>query len=144
MAPWSWTDLFGDEARAFADLGFRPRRCATACDRLGVNHQRGAQRHRARLVALHRHVGEAMTDHLIGGERPSELFSDFGVFQRLVEQDLHDADGLSPKRCHGTVDHGFDRGQHVAAIAEQGVGRELHAVEFEVAGPAAAKPRKVA
>ena len=93
---------------------------------------------------MHRHVGEAMTDHLIGGERPSELLSDFGVFERLVEQDLHDADGLSPKRCHGAVNHSFDRGQHVAAIAEEGVGRKLHIPEFEVAGAAAAKPRKVA
>ena len=102
--------LFGDKARAFADLGFRTRGRATACDRLGVSHQRGAQRHRTRLVALHRHVGQAMPDHLIGGERPPELFSDFGVFERLVEQGLHDADGLRSEGSHRAVDHGFDRG----------------------------------
>ena len=93
---------------------------------------------------MHRHVGEAMPDHLVGGQRPSELFSDLGVFERLVEQRLHDADGLRPKRGHGAIDHGFDRGQRVAAIAEQGVGRKLHIPEFEIAGPAAAKPRKIA
>jgi hypothetical protein len=55
-----------------------------------------------------------MADHLVGGQRPSELLSDLGVFQRLVEQGLHDADGLSPERGHRAIDHGFDRGQRVA------------------------------
>ena len=85
-----------------------------------------------------------MPDHLVGGQRPSELLSDFCVFERLVEQRLHDADGLRPKRGHRAVDHGFDRGQGVASIAEQGVGRKLHIPDFEIARPPAAKPRKVA
>ena len=38
----------------------------------------------------------------------------------------------------------FDRGQGVAAVAEQGVGGKAHIAEFEVAGPAAAEPREVA
>src|SRR6185295_19487488 len=76
--------LFGDEACAFADLGFCARGGAAARHRLGVGHQCGTQRHRTRLVALHRHVGKAMPDHLVGGQRPSELLSNFGVFERLV------------------------------------------------------------
>ena len=75
---------------------------------------------------MHRHVGEAVADHLVGGQRPAELLADFGVFQRLVEQGLHDADGLRAERGHRAVDHGFDRGQRVAAVAEQGVGGKLH------------------
>jgi len=85
-----------------------------------------------------------MPDHLIGGQRAPELFSYFGVFQRLVEQRLHDADGLGAKCGHRAIDYGFDRRQRVAAVAEQGVGGKMHIPEFEIAGPAAAKPRKVA
>src|SRR6202158_2569977 len=62
--------LFGDEARAFADFRFRARGGASACGGLGIRHQRGAQRDRPRLVALHRHVGEPVADHLVGGQRP--------------------------------------------------------------------------
>ena len=61
-----------------------------------------------------------------------------------VEQGLHDADGLRAERGHRAVDHGFDRGQRVAAVAEQGVRGKLHIPEIEVAGPAAAKPREIA
>ena len=111
--------LFGDEARAFADLGLGAGRGAAARDRFGVDHQRGAQRHRARLVALHRHVGEPVADHLVGGQRPAELLSDLGVFERHVEHDLHDADGLGAKRGQRAVDHAFDLRQRVAAVAEQ-------------------------
>src|SRR2546430_3223294 len=85
-----------------------------------------------------------MTDHLVGGQRSSELFSYLDVFQRLVEQGLHDADGFSPECGHRAVDRGFDRGQRVAAIAEQGVGGEMHIPEVEVTGPATAKPLEVA
>ena len=75
-----------------------------------IGHQRCAQRHRTGFVDLHRHVGEAVADHLVGGQRPAELLSYFCVFERLVEQGLHDADGLGTKRCHRAVDDAFDRG----------------------------------
>ena len=133
--------LLGDEARAFADLGFGARRGAAARDRLGIGHHGRAQRDRARLVALHRHVGEAVADHLVGGQRPAELLSHFGIFQRGVEQGLHDADRLGAERGQRAVDHGFDLRQRIAAVAEQGVRRKLDVREIEVAGAAAAEPR---
>src|SRR5215475_6550248 len=60
--------LFGDEARASADLCLGARGGPAARQRLGIGHQRRAQRHGTRLVALHRHVGKPVTDHLVGGE----------------------------------------------------------------------------
>src|SRR5882672_11438707 len=39
--------LLGDEARAFSDLGFGARGGAASRDRLGIDHQGRAQRHRA-------------------------------------------------------------------------------------------------
>ena len=136
--------LLGDEARAFADLGFGARGGAAACDRLGIDHQRRAQRHRARLVALHRHVGEAMADHLVGRQRPAELLSDFCVFERGVEQRLHDADGFRAERRHRAIDHGFDGRERIAAVAEQRIGGKLDIFEIEIAGAAAAEARIVA
>ena len=84
-----------------------------------------------------------MADHLVGGQRPSELLSILCI-PASGRAGLHDADGFSAKGRHRAIDHGFDRGQGVAAVAEQGVGRELHIPEFEIAGTAAAEPRKIA
>ena len=50
----------------------------------------------------------------------------------------------APSAAMRAVDHGFDRRQRVAAVAEQGVGGQAHVPEFEVAGAAAAEPRKIA
>ena len=73
---------------------------------------------------MHRHVGEAVANDLVGGQRPAELLAHFGVFQRHVEHDLHDADRLGAERGQRAVDHGFDVRQRIAAVAEQGVRRE--------------------
>src|SRR3954447_23134955 len=100
--------LFTDEPRALAYLGLGPGCRSAARHRLGVSHQRGAQGNRTRLVALHRHVGEPVTDHLVGGERPTKLLAHFGVFERPVEHDLHDSHGLSAERRDRAVNHRFD------------------------------------
>ena len=136
--------LLGDEAGAFADLGLGARGGAAARHRLGVGHQRRTQGHRAGLVAVHRHVGKPVADHLIGRQRLSELLSDFCVFERLIQQRLHDADGFGAERRHRAVDHRLDRRQRIRAVAEQGIGSEVHIPEIEVAGPAAAEPREIA
>ena len=135
--------LFGDEARGSADLGLGARGGASARNRFGVRHQRGPQRDRSRLVALHRHVGEPMPDHLVGRQRPAELLAHPGVFQRPVEQGLHHADRLGTERGQRAVDHGLDFRQGVAAVAEPGIGGEPNVPEIEIAGAAAAEPRKI-
>jgi hypothetical protein len=93
---------------------------------------------------LHRHIGEPVADHLVGGQRPAELLAHLGVFQRLLEQGLHDADGLGTKGCKRMVHHALDLRQAIAAVAEQGVGGDANIREVEVAGAAAAEPRKIA
>jgi hypothetical protein len=142
MAPCSCTACSATK-RAFADFGFRARCGAAAQGGLGVGHQRGAQRDRARLVALHRHVREPVADHLVGGKRPTELLTHLGIFQCLVEQDLHDADGLGTQGGERAVDHALDLCEAIAAVAEQSVGGKANICELEVAGAAATKPRKI-
>ena len=82
-----------------------------------------------------------MTDHLVGGQRPAELLADFGIVERHVEHDLHDADSFGAERGQRAVDHAFDFRQRVAAVAEQRVGGKVNAGQIEVAGAAAAEPR---
>ncbi len=93
---------------------------------------------------MHRHVSEAVADHLVGGQRPAELLAHFGVFQRHVEHDLHDADRLGAEGRQRAIDHGLDLRQCIAVVAEQGVGGKADIGEIEVAGPAAAEPRVIA
>ena len=100
--------LFGHKPGAFSNLGFSARGGAAASDRLGICHQRSAQRDRTRLVALHRHVGEPVTNDLIGGERPPELLAHLGIFERSVEHDLHDADRLGAKRRERAINRRLD------------------------------------
>jgi hypothetical protein len=71
---------------------------------------------------MHRHVGEAVANDLVGGKRLAELLAHLGIFQRHVEHDLHDADRLGAERRQRTIDPGFDLRQRIAAVAEQGVG----------------------
>ena len=144
MAPCSCTDCSATKRAHLPIFALAPEAARLRATGSASSIERRAQRHRARLVALHRHVGEAVTDHLVGGQRPSELLSDLGVFQRLVEQHLHDADSLRAKRGHRAIDHGLNRGQRVAAVAEQRVSGKVHIAKIEVAGAAAAETREVA
>ena len=130
--------LFGDEARALADLGLRAGRGAAPRDRFGVGHQRGTQRHRARLVATHRHVRQPMADHLIGRERSAELLSHLGIVDRAVQQRLGDPDRLGAKRRKRAIDDGFDFRQDVLSVAEPRVGRQANVREVQIAGAPAA------
>ena len=82
---------------------------------------------RHRLVALHRHVGEPVPDHLIGGQRPAELLAHFGIFKRPVEHGLHDADGFRAQCCQRAVDDRFYFRKRIAAVSKQGVGGKANA-----------------
>ena len=119
--------LFGNEARAFADLGFRARGRAAAGQRFGrsaISAARSAiERASSHCIAMS--ARRCLITWLADSGRPNWLrilvYSEVGS-SRVSMMPTASA----PERRHRAVDRGLDRGQGVTrAAAEQGVGRPI-------------------
>ena len=70
--------------------------------------QGGLQGERARLLERHRHVGEAVADGLVGGERAAELHARPRVVDGGFEQRVHRADRFRAPRRQRALDRVLD------------------------------------
>ncbi len=129
--------LLRDKSRRPADLHLGGRRGARPRRRIGVGHQHGIERARARLLDLDGHRRHAMPQHLIVRQRLAELDALSGVGDGRLEQHLHAAGRLRRHRRDGVIHHLLDRGQRIRIVAEQRAGRHCDLDKLDIAGAAA-------
>ena len=96
--------LLPDEPAGAVDLHLHRRQRRRPLLRiLMLDHHRGIERHRARLLERDQHVDRAVLQHLELADRRAELLARLEIVDRQPVQRLHDADRLRRQRRDGVL-----------------------------------------
>ena len=138
MPPCSWTQSCSELGAVLADVGLgrarpaRPASGAPAADGRG-----GGVADRVARLEPRLHVGEAVLERLVRGQRPAERVPVERPLDGHVERGLHGADRLGVARARGrSWSWRSTSVVGLADLADHGVGRHAHVVEGDRGEPA--------